>query len=62
VRKLGFAVGCSYFGDHILTATTMAGCLQLSYCVVVAAIPLSEGERIASKTIEFLQGAARDRL
>ena len=55
VSGMGFAVSCSYFGDHILTAATFQGCLQLTYCVVGATITLAEAKGIAEKTVAALE-------
>jgi hypothetical protein len=59
VSRVGFAVGCSYFGDHILTAATFAGSLQLTYCVVGGTIALSQAKVIAEKTVGALEALGR---
>ena len=59
VQRLGFAVGCSVVGDHILTATTYEGTLQMCYCVVGQSIPLMHAQGIASATVERLQVLAQ---
>ncbi|MBV71434.1 MAG: hypothetical protein CMH52_08785 [Myxococcales bacterium] len=55
VSHLGFAVSCSYFGDHILTATTHNGQLQMTYCVVPEAIPADKAQAIISDTVDALK-------
>jgi len=59
VRDVGFAVSCSYFGDHILTATTFQDRLQLTYCVVGATITLAQAKVIAEKTVAALEAVRR---
>ncbi|MGC6417376.1 MAG: phthiocerol/phthiodiolone dimycocerosyl transferase family protein [Bradymonadia bacterium] len=58
VHDLGFATGCSFFGDHILTVTTSRGCLQLTYCVCPAAIGAERANPIITQTIDALKAIA----
>ena len=54
MRRAPFAVGCSYFGDQIVTAVRCGGRITLMYCVTTDSVTVARAQAIATKTVEHL--------
>lgn len=54
VRSVCFAVGCSHFGDQIITAARSGGRVSLMYCVTTDSVTIPRAQAIASGTVEHL--------
>jgi hypothetical protein len=51
-----FGVGCSFFGDQIVTAARVGERFSLMYCVATGSVPIDTAREIASQTVTRLNG------
>ncbi len=54
ILSVCFGVGCSFFGDQIITAARVGDRFSLMYCVATGSVSIEDARQIASGTVERL--------